>query len=228
MCLLPMIMVCNTAPAGVPLVHNGKAAARIYVSEPLDTAELSRAQLNQLTTSERQAYRDHRARTLAVEDLRYHLTRMTGVDFEVVQTNNPADVKAPALVFGQLAVELGATPKHTTSMRDAYRLIVNNDGLVLFGGESDVAASHAVYRWLGSLGCYWLMPSPDGEVIPKHPELEAEPMDEAMRPAFEVRAPWYSGGRNIVTGEEHAQFEQWKRRMGQTHEIGRASCRERV
>ena len=39
----------------------------------------------------------------ASKDLNYHLQKMSGTALEIVQTENPAEVKAPAVVLGDLA-----------------------------------------------------------------------------------------------------------------------------
>ncbi len=218
--LLALVQPMSITPAHAEpavLAADGDAKARIYISQPIEFAPLTGAQLHGLPAEERAPYLNAVTRRHAINDLIYHLEQMTGASFEVVVTDEPDDVTAPALVFGDLAVALGAEPQHATKTGDAFRLIVRDDGVVLFGGESDVAASHAMYHWLSGLGCFWFMPSPDGEVIPTVETLTVEPMDVAKAPAFKVRTPWYSGGPHLVTKEEHEQLAQWNRRLGQTH-----------
>ena len=216
---MAVLVAASPTHAATVLAKDGKARAAIYVGGPIVQAELSAAELRKLTPAEREARDEITARAQAVGDLQHHLNKMTGATFEVRAVDDAKAVKAPAIVFGDLAVELGAAPKHETVTRDAFRLIVKDD-MVLFGGEGLIAASHAMYYWLRTLGCNWIMPGPDGEVIPKRGTLAAEAIDVARKPAFLVRSPWYSGGSTIITSDEFAQFNQWKRRMGQTHGWG--------
>ncbi len=213
------------ADAAVTIAKDGKALAKIFVRDDWQVELASRTALRKMSTEQRAKYDQGLARSRAIADLQYHLKQITGADFEVVVVQQPEDIRPPALVFGELAVKMGATPKQATKTGDAFRLVVrkeaegNDDGggFVMFGGESEVAASHAAYHFLHKLGCRWIMPGPNGEVIPSRPTLTVEPMDFAVAPALEVRAPWYSGGPRIVTDQEQAQFAQWRRRMGQTH-----------
>ena len=207
----------HAADAAATLTKDTKALAKIYVLGSLELTELSAKEKRALTPEQVEERTAIGVRIEAVNDLRYILEKMTGAAFDVVQTNDAAAIKPPAIAFGELANQLGAKTSHDTPTDDAYRLQVTNAGLVLFGGESEVAASHAMYRWLHELGCRWIMPGPDGEVIPTQKTLIAKTMDVDKKPAFLVRSPWYSGGAGIIIGDERAQFDQWKRRMGQTH-----------
>ncbi len=207
---------CAMQPLRPTLAHSGEALGKIYVSQPLEYKALTRRQVMRLAPGKRIDYHHTLARAGAIEDLRYHLKKMTGADFEVVVTDDPASVKAPGFVYGELAVKLGAKARHKTVNGEAFRLIVRDDGLVLFGGESDTAASHAVFDWLAKLGCRWIMPGPNGEVIPSIPTLTAVPLDIAKAPAFAVRSPFLSGGPSIITATERKQFDVWLRRMQQT------------
>ncbi len=216
--------IAAQADAAVTIAKDGRALAQIYVGDDWQVEAAVPSALRTMSLEQRARHDQDLARSRAVADLRYHLKQMTGADFEVVVVDTPEAVQAPALVFGELAVAMGATPEHQTQTGDAFRLIVREEagqagqgGLILFGGESEVAASHAVYRFLHELGCRWIMPGPNGEVIPLLSTLTVEPSDLARAPTFEVRAPWYSGGPRIVTTEELDQFAQWRRRMGQTH-----------
>jgi len=209
----------SCAQAGVTLVKNGKATARIYIAGSIDVPELNATQLRKLSAEEKAQRAAATARKQMVDDFNYHIQKMSGATLEVVTTDNKADVKGPAVVFGELANQLGATAKHDTSSDEAFRLVVKDDQ-VLLGGESSVAASHAMYHLLRSLGCDWLMPSELGEVIPQRRTIALNDMDVAKAPAFVMRAPWYSGGGSIIKGDEFAQFDQWKRRQAQTHGRG--------
>jgi hypothetical protein len=211
------LLLSATVDAGTALAQYGEAVAKIYVTGPITATSLTNAERRKMSADDVAAHAKAAARGQAITDLQHHLQAMTGAAFDVVLTADPKAVAAPAIVFGELAVALGATAKQETPLRDAFRLIVRDDGLVLFGGESEVAASHAMYHWLRSLGCDWIMPGPEGEVIPVRRRLETEAMDVAQAPSFGVRRPWYSGGRAIVFAEEVQQFAQWKRRMAQTH-----------
>jgi hypothetical protein len=204
------------AQAEVALVRDGQAVARIYVADNIDPpATLTAAELRKLTPEQRAEREATVARLATLEDLQYHLEKMSGATVQIVGNATAATITRPAIVYGDLAVSMGAEPKDDTATDDAFRIIAR-DNVVLLGGESDHAASHATYHLLRQLGCDWLMPGPDGEIIPQRKTIAVPDMDVAKSPAFVARAPWYSGGPRVVNAEEIAAFDQWKRRHAQT------------
>jgi hypothetical protein len=65
---------------------------------------------------------------------------------------------------------------------EAYCL--RSDGNLLYlVGSTDRGTLYAVYEYLSSLGCRWLIPGREGEVIPKVAELPAFEFDAIHRPA---------------------------------------------
>ncbi len=148
-----------------------------------------------------------------VEDLKYHIERMTGQRPDMVVAGEGDDIPVPAIVLGEAARRLGAEPLHETATEDAFRLLTDG-GRVLISGESVYGMSHGVYELLRELGCDWIFPGQEGEVIPEreHPEVEA--LDIAKKPAFQTRDPWVSGV--WASGDALAEFEVWKRRQQQT------------
>lgn len=205
-----------TVAAGeVRLFGPDQSAAPVVLSEGVEHEELSRAEERALDDAQREQRRRDGLRREYVEDLLYHLETMTGERPELIVTVDPATVPAPAIVLGELARQLGAQPQYETVMVESFRLLTR-DGRVLIGGESEYGESHGVYELLRLLGCDWIFPGSEGEVIPRRSTLTVPELDVAKKPAFEVRSPWYSGGRNIVTGEEQAEFQQWRVRQQQT------------
>jgi hypothetical protein len=197
--------------AGVTVVRDGRALAKIYMRGPLMPADAT-APRGGWSPAEAAAV----LRNEAVRDLQYHLQKMSGAVLEIVAIDNPAQAAGPAIVFGDLAAKLGATAKETTPQGEGYRLLTKGN-LVLIGGESDVAAQHATYTLLRKLGCDWVFPGEIGEVIPQRKTVEIPQLDETSAPDFQVRSLWYRGYNAPRLPEEGARFEQWKRR----HQGGR-------
>jgi hypothetical protein len=183
------------------LVKEGKALAKIYISGHLKMPEKIERQMEFSQCEEMYKY-------LAVKDLNYHLEKMSGTGLEIVQTENPAEVKAPAIVLGTLAVKMGAKPAAETESKEAFRILSRN-GIVLIGGESDVGMMYGVYELLEKLGCDWVMPGKAGEVIPQLKTISVPPLDETQAPSFSIRCPWYCA---YITREEKKEFDEWKMR----------------
>lgn len=150
----------------------------------------------------------------AVEDLAYHIEKMTGVKPEIVQETDKSKIPQPALVVGRLAQELGAEPAKT-QWQESYRLLAK-EGRVLIAGERPEATVYGIYAFLNQMGCDWLMPGPLGEAIPSKPTLSVGALDISSRPDFALRWMWIGGGPKYMSPEQAAEFEQWKvrQRMG--------------
>jgi hypothetical protein len=203
--LTGMVIMTNFLVAGgeTVLVKDGKPVAAIYIGwkqlqKPDPRLSLAERYLNQ-------------SRRQMETDLNYHLRIMSGIELKIIRTDDPAEVQAPAIVLGELAVRMGATPATSTRTREGYRIISRNN-LVLIGGESDIGAMYGMYEMLERLGCDWVMPGEAGEVISKRTTIALTDIDLAAAPDFEVRCPWYSGGTATITTQEHDEFDVWKMR----------------
>ncbi len=204
------------AGAQVTLVRDGQPAGKIFVDQPWEVAqELDAAGLRKLKPEEREAYQHTLNRQRLVQDLILHVRLITGADLPVVIVKDAQEITGPGIVIGAPAVALGATPAHQTAMQESLRLLTK-DNLVLIGGEGERSYRHGVYELLRRLGCDWLMPGDEGIVTPSMQTLTVPALDVALKPAFEVRAPWYSGGPRIVTAEDYERLTQWKTRQQQT------------
>lgn len=144
---------------------------------------------------------DEKALAIAIKDLNYHFQQMSGARLEIALTDNPEDIKPPAIVIGALANKMGASPNlgHDLS-REAFR-IKSVNGITLIGGSSDFGASHGTYTLLEKLGCAWVMPGKEGEIIPRMATIQIPGMDIQEAPDFYQRDNWY-GGR--------PSFSQWQ------------------
>jgi hypothetical protein len=200
--------VCNAAP--VELIRNGASVAKIYVSGPLQNAEpvvkkkRKRKRKSPITDADR--------RRLGAEELNYHLEKMSGAALEVIVTDKVSDVKAPGIVLGKLAVELGAKPQKITETQEGFR-ILTKDKLVLIGGQSDMATLNGVYELLNRLGCDWVMPGEIGEIIPASTTVRVPDTDVSQAPDFETRRLWYRGWRFDRQPAQYERMAVWLRRQ---------------
>jgi hypothetical protein len=201
-----------TASADVTLIRDGKAAARIYYT-PEPAPELPAVAAGSKRKPRVPPPPPDPIADL-VADLNHHFKRMSDATLEVVTTDDPAAVRPPGIVLGDLAVRLGAEPGGKTPSREGFRLLVK-DGLVLVGGESRRAVSHGGYELLGRLGCDWVMPGEIGEIIPRLDTVVVPSMDESQAPDFIVRSLFYRGYRTKEHPEQPGERERmqlWLRR----------------
>lgn len=205
--LLLSLATLLTAPAAsaladIPLIRDGQPAARIYLPpQPAPEALKKRDAAAVLPPL-----------ALAARELNYHLQKMSGAALPVVETTDPAQVKGPGIVLGDLAVKLGASPQKTSVSQEGFRLLSKGD-LMLVGGQSDEAALFGAYELLEKLGCDWVMPGEIGEVIPRKTTVALPALDESQAPDFLIRDLWYRGGPRLNTPQDFAEFSTWTKRQ---------------
>jgi len=200
-------MAASTISA-MDIVKGNKPLAKIYLEELDKTNTIpSFGELQKMPVSKQK----EGVLAIAVSDLNYHLKKMCGTELEVVITSDPAQVKTPAIVIGSLANRLGAQPNARSELGEAFRLKTAN-GMLLIGGESSAACAYGIYELLSLLGCDWVMPGINGEVIPAQNNVSIDGLDIEQAPSFALRFPCYSGGGSVVTQKCRDEFDQWKLR----------------
>jgi hypothetical protein len=198
--LVTALALAAHAAHAMTLVKDGAPVAKIYVTPLLkpDPKVRNPASESSLST--------------AVRELNYHLQKMSGATLQIVETEDVQQVKAPAIVLGDLAVKLGAVPQKKSESKEGFRLLTKS-GLLLIGGESDDGVLFGADAILEKLGCDWVMPGEIGEIIPQRKTVEVGDLDESQAPAFAMRRLWYRGGARLNTPEDSARFETWSRRQ---------------
>ncbi|MGI5818382.1 MAG: DUF4838 domain-containing protein [Armatimonadota bacterium] len=163
-------------------------------------------------------------RLVVAEDLAATLTQMTGVEVVVVASDAGGQLPAgPKVLVGdeyapdEVRAEL--TDEHIGY--DGYVIRSLDDDRLLLCGRREPGHANAVYGWLRELGCRWLMPGPDAEVIPEGAEVRLSDWDVVEKPAWVHRNLWYSALKRISAPEDaaaaHEELQTWQRRnrMGQ-------------
>jgi sugar lactone lactonase YvrE len=217
------------SPADVVLVDNGTAKcvvvadpAILAANKPVPGTPVGPAVAEQT----RQRLRE------SIKDLALYLGKISGANVEVV-TAAPAagDPRLPVLV-GAPAVKAFGPPAKTATYGQGFRYVVTPKGVGLYG-ESDLAASYAVYELLDRLGCRWFIPGDLGEVIPATKTIALKETDQSLVPGTLGRGMWYTddayrrrnrlGGLLVsaghalemyVTKEERAAHPDWVASIG--------------
>jgi hypothetical protein len=163
----------------VTIVENGQARAAIYTLEP--PAEPKDDAPKKGKGSKRRHLAENRLAD-SVADLAHYLEKMSGAKIQVFnRAPEPQDKLLPILV-GELATKAFGPPSETSHYKQAWRLVISDKGIG-FSGESDEAASYAIYELLDRLGCRWYMPSEMGEVIPSMKTIRLPAADDSEVPA---------------------------------------------
>lgn len=176
-------IVCS---AEVTIVADGQVKAAICVPERLMAADDPRIGEDPLPANEA----EHQRRRLreSVKDLSRVLEKMSGGKLPIVVGPQPPAGLIPIYV-AELAVNQFGPPQKTAPFQQGFRLVVGPQGVGLCG-ESDLAASYAIYELLDRLGCRWFIPSEMGECIPQLKTVNLPEVDLSSAPGTLYRGLW--------------------------------------
>jgi hypothetical protein len=232
---LPFSLVIMALPgaaslrADVSLVADGQARCVIVVDQAVMAADRKTTGLKFLEVEgERQRLRLRES----VKDLAHYLGQMSGATVEVLtQDPAPGDKRIPVLISSR-AVAVFGPPGKQAPYKQGFRLVVGPKGIGLLG-ESDLAASYAIYELLDRLGCRWFMPSALGEAIPEMKTISLKEVDFSSAPGTLYRGVWYAdeaykrrnrlGGLLLhaghalemyITREERQKHPDWMAQIG--------------
>jgi hypothetical protein len=217
------------AESRTTLVRAGQACCAIHVAERIMAADQDLA--GQPTAVQRIEANRRQLRE-SVKDLATYLEKMSGAKIPICTGPPPADGTSTSILIGELGVEKFGQPGGRFADQQGVRVVVTAEAVGLFG-ESDLAASYAIYDVLDELGCRWYMPSDLGEVIPALPTIALEPRDDSFAPHTIYRGIWHSdpvysrrnraGGLPIAAGhalEGYVTKEQLEEHPDWNAEIG--------
>lgn len=149
---------------------------------------------------------DQPAVTFAAAELGRYLGRMTGHAFPRVAEPAVASVVLgtfPALVSLlplPVPVPVPAVPADDPHWDDAI-LLKSHAGRLFLGGSNPRSVLFSVYAYLEQLGCRWLYPGPDGEVVPRA-DLRLDGFAAYERASLRIRGaaayPDAPGGEHYV------------------------------
>jgi hypothetical protein len=164
---------------------------------------------------------------LAAKDLQYHLGKITGREFRLV--NKKANAAAGTQHF---YVGRGHWPELDARAAllgpAGYQLVTVPEGLLLSGGEGSSynggvpqssGVSHAVSLFLREqCGVDWLWPGKSGEVIPHNPNLTVPQLDRSGKPVLQRHHVKYYTAYSWAPGQREER-DTWQRRTLQGDEL---------
>jgi hypothetical protein len=150
------------------------------------------------------------------EELAKYLKQISGADFQIKTGNDSEGIVLGTIQeFPNPALTSALEIHNTFDGREAYALRTEARRVLLLGA-TDLGASHATFRFLELLGCRWLFPAPEWEVIPSLKTLRLN-ANEIRRPAILSRRIWYGWGFFSDKGQSPARpsasqaYNDWAR-----------------
>jgi len=138
----------------------------------------------------------------AAKELAAYLKRISGADVPIVRE---------ARFERGTRIDVGLTQRVRASLPDGFldqeeRILLrsSSEGITICG-SSDRATLMAVYRFLETLGCRWLTPDPEDEIVPRRSTLVVDGLQLDTKPAFQWR---------LFRGSRLAESEAWGVKMG--------------
>jgi len=171
-----MILGASLAPAA--LVEDGQPRATIVV--PADASPTVRE---------------------AAQELSAYLEKMSGAKLPVVAEGQPATGTRVDVGLTQAARQ--RVPTGFIGDDERVWIETGPEGATVCGG-GDRGTLFAVYRFLETLGCRWLAPEPENELVPPRKTIALEPFRLDTRPAFSWRL--FSAGK--------PENERWGLKLG--------------
>ncbi len=193
-----VVIVEDEVPRAAICVPDGLMADDISV--PRDAAP-----------EERDAEMGRRRLRESVNDLLKYVEKMSGTQLSLYEDGmEEADSDLTPIYVGELARDVFGSPEKSYIYDQGWRLVAGEDGIGLIG-ESDTAASYALYEVLHQLGCRWYMPGELGEHIPELKTLSLPKQDTSAVPNVAWSSLWrmcrdfmrrnrLGGGRRITYG----------------------------
>jgi hypothetical protein len=127
----------------------------------------------------------------AIADLQLALKKMTGQDFSVKSEGYDAGIIL-------MCTESPSAPADAVSRlkgkgRESFLIRSSDDKRMLIIANGDDGLSHGIYFYLEQLGCQWLLPGDNWEVIPQRQDIAVK-VDRLVEPAFKLRTLFGTGG----------------------------------
>ena len=133
---------------------------------------------------------------LAARELQAVVKKISGVELTIVRLDKGAEGAAtdgPTIRLGaDLARAAGLREQLGALLPDGHLCTVRNDSLVLAGRRAR-GTLYAVYTFLESLGCRWVMPGPFGEIYPAL-DTVVTTIDTTENPSHSQRYFWCTYG----------------------------------
>ena len=177
--LLLMLVWPARVWAGALIVREGEARAAIHVAPEV-----------MQTRDEQLAQKRERLRA-SVKDLARCLEKISGAQIEILTGPPRAGDERTPILIGNLAVERFGPPRTHAPAGQGFRVVVTPEAIGLMG-ESDLAASYAIYELLDQIACRWYMPSEMGEVLPRMKTVAVREQDLDSAPYTLYRGIWYA------------------------------------
>lgn len=184
--LMALTLLCLTAAP----------AERAASAERLNLAEAGKTQATIVVPDRASGTVQH-----AAEELAAYLERISDAKFPIVAESEAA--AGARIDVGLTGAARKSLPADLASCEERVMVRSVPGGLLVCGG-SDRGTLFAVYRFLEALGCRWLAPEAEDELIPRQTTLSVSNLNIDARPAFAWR----------LFGGSRPQQEAWGLKVG--------------
>lgn len=138
----------------------------------------------------------------AIRELVEFVKKLSGAELPVMRLKkgDPLPKGNLILLGSELAKKEGLNKELSALSKDGFIMKVKGDKLILSGRRAR-GTLYAVYDFLESLGCRWIMPGPFGEIIPKLKTIKTT-VNKINNPSHSKRYWWCTYG----SGKEYPRW----------------------
>ncbi len=187
--LLALPIGCTAAPGKVTLIEQQQARVAIVTTARVMAADIDS---NKKPALERNAETDRRRLRESVNDLSHYLGLIGSAQVPVLTDAAALPKGALPILIGEVAQDRFGACAVDAPGQQGLRVLVSQDAIALYG-QSDLAASYAIYEVLDQLGCRWYFPGEMGEVIPRTGQVALAVQDLQTAPFTYYRSLWFGG-----------------------------------
>jgi len=211
--------------APLTLVKDGKPAASIvlpavtqtdrYVAEKtpeieawlkrthgeLDDAAFAAELAKHLQTLQKEVKRVGDDEELAAQELQSIIERISGAKLPIVRVEAIGIPETPSILLGCGLARAARLGNRLDGLQKDGIVCTVRDNALILSGRRPRGTLYAVYDFLESLGCRWVMPGPFGELYPEMKTISTS-IDKVQNPSHRERYWWCTYG--------HAEgYPQW-------------------
>jgi hypothetical protein len=132
----------------------------------------------------------HRGETIAAEEIRRYVRKISGAELVIVRGDPPAE--GPAILIGRCAGTEGVLAELDRRCGESYdRLAVVTEGeRLILTAPTKLGVVRAAWDFLRKCGVRWLMPGERGEYVPRSADVVADPWEIYDAPAIPSRTAY--------------------------------------
>lgn len=203
----PLVLIDDAKPLARIVLPPGPRAYDVYLKQQLEKREkqvqkeasdlnaatFERQKQQQLTKLRKEIEKVGDEELLAAQELQEFLEKISGAKLPIVEAEGSGIPGGPVILLGTDLARAAGLEKELEKLDPDGFVCVVKDGRLVLAGKRARGTLYAVYAFLESLGCRWVMPGEFGEIYPGAKTV-ATSIDISENPSHRQRYFWPTYG----------------------------------